>query len=52
MKKTIKAISWIWILSLFLSPIIGIISIIILAFYELGRNIKWDSTFTDKTIKN
>jgi hypothetical protein len=51
MKETKKAISWIWILSLFLSPIIGLLSILVLSYYELGRNIKWDATFTGKPIK-
>ena len=50
MKKTLKVLTWLWILSLFMSPIVGLYSILALSCVELGTNINWDATFTGKPL--
>ncbi len=45
MKKYSRTLKWIWILSLFLSPFIGIISIVVLLNIEIYNSIDWNTFF-------
>jgi hypothetical protein len=45
MKKFSRTLKWIWILSLFLSPFIGIISIVVLLNIEIYHSIDWNTFF-------
>jgi len=45
MKKTKKTLIWFWIVSLFLSPIIGLFSILFLSYVEIVNQIDWNKSF-------
>jgi hypothetical protein len=49
LKRTIRTLRWIWIISLFLSPFIGFFSILIIAYIEISLSIDWNASFTGKT---
>lgn len=50
MKRISRTLRWIWIISLFLSPFIGLFSILIISCIEISLSIDWDASFTGKKL--
>ena len=42
-KRTSRTLRWIWIISLFLSPFIGLISIVIFSYIAIYQFIDWNT---------
>ena len=51
-RRTLKTFKWIWIISLFLTPIVGLFSILIISYIEISLAIDWSSSFTGKKLSN
>jgi len=49
-KITLKTLRRLWIISLFLSPLIGLFSILIISYIAISLEIDWDASFTGKKI--
>ncbi len=44
-KRTLATLRWIWIIFLFLSPFVGIISILLISYIAIYQSIDWNSFF-------
>jgi len=51
-RRTLWTFKWIWIISLFLTPIVGLFSILIISYIEISLAIDWSSSFTGKKLSN
>lgn len=40
-----------YIISLFISPLIGLLSIVVLSYFEINKNVEWSSLFVKKDYK-
>ena len=49
-KITIKTLRYFWIISLFLSPVVGLFSILIISYVTIYFEIDWNTGFTGKKI--
>jgi hypothetical protein len=50
MKNLKRLLRYCWIFSLWLSPLIGLFSILIISYIEIGVSIDWEASFTGKKI--
>jgi len=48
LKRTLRSLGCLWFLTLFFSPIAGLVSILMLSCVEIGTAIDWDASFTGK----
>lgn len=48
LKRTSRVLIWIWIISLFLSPYVGLFSILMISCIEISYSIDWGASFTGK----
>jgi hypothetical protein len=49
-RRTLRTFKWIWIISLFLTPLVGLFSILIISYIEISLAIDWDLSFTGKKL--
>lgn len=47
-KRTLRSLGCLWFLTLFFSPIAGLVSMLMLSCIEIGTTIDWDASFTGK----
>lgn len=40
-----------YIISLFISPLIGLFSIVVISYFEINKNIEWSNLFVKKDYK-
>ena len=50
-RRTLKTFKWIWIISLFLTPLVGLFSILIISYIEISLSINWNASFTGKKLQ-